>query len=351
MPADFLLYGSYGYTGRLIAGRARELGLTPLLAGRDARELEAQAREIGAPHRVFSVDDAAALEDALRQAPVVLNAAGPFARTARPVVAACLRTGRHYVDITGEIEVFEAIARLDGEARDAGVMLLPGAGFDVVPSDCLAAHLKRRLPGATSLKLAFQSRGGISRGTLTTAVEHAGRGGAVRRDGRIVPVPAGWRTIEVDFGRGPVAVTGIPWGDVSTAYHSTGIPNVEVYTRLPRRQRRLLRLGRHLGRLVDAAPVQAVLRRVIRATVTGPTPEQRARGSGMFWGKVEDGQGGRAVSRLRTPEGYTLTALTAVDAVRRILSGDAPAGFQTPSRACGADWIMEFDGVEREDVE
>src|SRR5215207_4129186 len=168
MAADFLLYGSYGYTGRLIAERARELGLTPLLAGRDAAQVQAQAAELGFPHRAFGLDDTAALEAALRETRVVLHSAGPFSRTSRPMVEACLRTGTHYLDITGEIAVFEAAAARDRQAREAGVMLLPGAGFDVVPSDCLAAHLERRLPSATSLSLAFQGLGGISRGTLTT---------------------------------------------------------------------------------------------------------------------------------------------------------------------------------------
>lgn len=351
MSTDFLLYGSYGYTGRLIVERALRAGLRPLLAGRDAAALAAQAGETGLPHRAFALDDAGALEDALRQGPVVLHAAGPFSRTSAPMLAACLRTGTHYLDITGEIEVFEAAARRDAEARAAGVMLLPGAGFDVVPSDCLAGHLARRLPAATHLALAFQPvGGGLSRGTATTMAENAGRGGAVRRDGRIVPVPAAWRTREVDFGRGPVTVTTIPWGDVSTAFHSTGIPNVEVYTRVPAGQRRVLRATRHLGWLIGSAPVQGLLRRAIHRRPAGPTPEQRERGITLLWGEAADGARNRVVSRMRVPEGYTLTAATAVAAVQRVIAGGAPAGFQTPSRAYGADWILQFEGVEREDL-
>lgn len=351
MAADFLLYGSYGYTGRLIAERARELGLTPLLAGRDAEALQAQAAELGAPHRALALGDAAALDAALRETRVVLHAAGPFAHTAKPMIEACLRTGAHYLDITGEIAVFERAAAKDAAARAAGVMLMPGAGFDVVPSDCLAAHLARRLPTATSLTLAFQAIGGASRGTLTTMAENAGAGGAVRRGGRITRVPAAWRSMEVDFGRGPVTVTTIPWGDVSTAFHSTGIPDIAVYTRIPRKQVRMMRATRRLGWLLGSAPVQRMMKRAIRKGPAGPTPEQRAKGASLLWGMVEDGDGNRAVSRLRTPEGYTLTARTSVEAVRRILAGEAPAGFQTPSRAYGPDWILQFAGVEREDVE
>src|SRR6187402_1304471 len=110
------------------------------------------------------------------------------------MVDACLAERVPYLDITGEIAVFEAAAARDAEAKAAGVVLLPGAGFDVVPSDCLAAHLKRRLPSATSLALAFQVLGGVSRGTATTAVENLARGGMVRRAGKLVAVPAAYKT-------------------------------------------------------------------------------------------------------------------------------------------------------------
>jgi short subunit dehydrogenase-like uncharacterized protein len=349
---EFLLYGSNGYTGRLIVERALAAGVRPLLAGRNAEEVGRQAREHGLAHRAFPLDDTAALEAALREVPVVLHAAGPFSRTAIPMVEACLRTGTHYLDITGELEIFEAMAARAARAREAGVMLLPGAGFDVVPTDCLAAHLRARLPSATRLRLAFQALGGgISRGTATTMVENAGRGGAVRRGGRITRVPAAWRTRTVDFGFGtrPTRVTTIPWGDVSTAYHSTGIGDVEVYTRVGAAQRRAMVASRYLGWLLESAPVQRFLRARIRAAPAGPDDVRRERSVSLVWGEVEDADGRRAVSRMRMPEGYTLTAMTAVAAVQKVLGGAAPAGFQTPSTAYGAEWIMEMEGVERED--
>lgn len=348
--SDFLLYGSYGYTGRLIAARALERGVRPLLAGRDADALRRQGDELGLPHRAFGLDDDAALDRALGEVPVVLHAAGPFAHTCRPMVEACLRTGTHYLDITGEIAVFEALARRGAEASDAGVMLLPGVGFDVVPTDCLAAHLKRRLPGAVRLALAFRSvGGGISRGTATTMVENLGAGGAVRRGGRITPVPAAWKTRRVDFGRGPVEVVTIPWGDVSTAYHSTGIPDVEVYTHVPRGARWGMVAGRFLGPLLGSAPVQRFLKGRIRGREPGPGAEARARGLSLVWGEAEDERGNRVAARMRTPEGYTLTARTAVGAVEEVLAGRAEPGFRTPSLAFGADWVLEFEGVEREE--
>lgn len=350
-PPEFLLYGSYGYTGRLIAERALSEGLRPLLAGRDADALGRQASGLGLPHAAFELSDRAALEAALARVPLVLHAAGPFELTARRMVEACLRTATHYVDITGEIAVFEMLAARDLEAREAGIILLPGAGFDVVPTDCLAAHLHARLPSATRLQLAFQSvGGGISRGTALSMARSVGRGGAVRRAGRIRRVPAAWRTRQVDFGRGPVRVVTIPWGDVSTAFHSTGIPDVEVYARGSSAQLAAMRAGRLLGPLLATRPVQRLLEGVVRRRFHGPSERQRAEGRSFVWGEVRDGQGNRAAARLRTPEGYAFTAVTAVAAVRRILEGGAEPGFQTPSRAFGAEWVMGFEGVEREDL-
>jgi short subunit dehydrogenase-like uncharacterized protein len=347
----FLLYGSYGYTGRLIAARALERGLRPVLAGRSEAPLRRQAAELGLPWRAVALDDPAALDAALADVPVVLHAAGPFARTARPMAEACLRTGTHYLDITGEIAVFEALAARGAQAEAAGVMLLPGVGFDVVPTDSLAAHLARRLPGAARLALAFQPvGGGVSHGTATTMVENLAAGGAVRRGGRIIPVPAAYRTRRVDFGRGPVEVTTIPWGDVSTAFHSTGIPDVEVYTRVPAPARRMMVASRYLGWALGSGPVQRFLKGRIDAASPGPTDEQRARGRSLLWGEAEDGRGGRAAARMTTPEGYTLTAATAVGAAEEVLAGRAQPGFRTPSLAFGPDWVLGFQGVSREDL-
>jgi short subunit dehydrogenase-like uncharacterized protein len=344
-----LIYGASGYTGELVARRAVERGLRPTLAGRSAAGVGAVAARLGLPSTVFGLDDGPGLDRALAGYTVVIHCAGPFQRTSRPMASACLRARVHYLDITGEIAVFEDLARHDAEAQAAGVMLLPGVGFDVVPSDCLAAHLKRRLPAATSLELAFRGLGRISRGTATTAVEGLGAGGAVRRDGKIVPAPVGSPSRKVDFGRGPVDVAAIPWGDVSTAYHSTGIPNITVYTHMPQPMLTLTRLSRSLAPLLGARPVRDVLRGLVRRQKPGPDDAERARGLSLLWGEARDDAGRRVSTRMRAPEGYTLTAITAVLIAEKVLAGQWTPGFQTPSRAYGADLIMEVAGVERVD--
>jgi short subunit dehydrogenase-like uncharacterized protein len=347
--ASTLIYGANGYTGALTARLARERGQRPILAGRSAAGVEPLARELGLESRVFPLDDPQKADTGLEGVAVVLHCAGPFSRTSRPMADACLRRKVHYLDITGEATVFEALFRRDAEARAAGVMLLPGAGFDVVPSDCLAAHLKRRLPGAVRLTLGFQTLGRLSRGTATTMIENFPRGGLVRRGGVLTPVPAAWKTRTIDFGRGPATAMTIPWGDVATAYHSTGIPDIEVYMASPKGMRVGARLSRYVRPLLAWAPVQRFLKSRVQAGPPGPSDAERARGRSFLWGEAEDAAGHLVVSRLQTPEGYTLTALTALLIVGKVLAGDAPPGFQTPSKAYGPDLVMAIDGVTRTD--
>jgi short subunit dehydrogenase-like uncharacterized protein len=347
--STFLLYGGNGYTGRLIAREAVVRGLRPVLAGRNAEAVGTLARELGLEHRIFSLEDTAATRAGLEGVQAVLHCAGPFAHTAKPMVDACLEARVHYLDITGEISVFEDLAARDTEAMAAGILLLPGAGFDVVPSDCLAAHLYQRLPTAKRLTLAFHGIGRFSRGTATTVVENLHRGGAVRRDGVLTSVPPAWRTREIDFGQGSTLSVTIPWGDVATAYRSTGIGDIEVYTAVSRWRLRMMRWSRPFGWALRSERVQNFLKRHIQAGPPGPSDEERARGRTYLWGEVEDGEGKRMVSRLRGPEGYTFTMQTALAAIMRVLSGDAPAGYQTPSLAYGTDFVLEVPGAERVD--
>ncbi len=333
-----MIYGANGYTGELIARLG--VSLKPILAGRNANSVSQLAGELGLGHRAFDLSHID-----LDGVSVLLHCAGPFSHTAQPMVDACLRQKVHYLDITGEVEVFESCAARDREAREAGVMVMPGVGFDVVPSDCLAAHLKRRLPSANRLALGFQGLNQPSRGTANTMIENVHRGGMVRKDGKLTPVPAAHKTRTIDFGRGPTAAIAIPWGDVSTAWHSTGIPNIEVFMAAPAAIRIGSKLLSALGPLIKTAPVQRLLKSRVG---DGPTAEQRERARSYLWGEASDGA--RTVtSRLQTPNGYTLTALTAVAIARRVLASDFKPGYQTPSSAYGADLILEIEGCSRSD--
>ena len=349
----FLLYGSYGYTGQLIVDLASKEGLRPILAGRDEEKLSAQAGKYGLEYRSFSLNETSKLDSALSEVDAVLHCAGPFVHTFRQMAEACLRTKKHYVDISGEILGFEALAVLDAQAKEAGIMLLPGGGFDVVPSDCLAAHVKQRLPSATHFSLFVSGAGaGVSRGTAKSAIENMHRRGMIRRDGKLVEVPPAWQILERDFGHGPVKVVSVSWGDVSTAYYSTGIPNIETYFALPKIAISSMKWMRVIGPLLYNRVAKNILKTMINIFLApGPNDEKRTKGLSTMIGEATDDQGSIGISKLQTPEAYNCTALVTVEIMKRILNNDHKTGFQTASLAYGADFILQFDGVKREDIQ
>jgi short subunit dehydrogenase-like uncharacterized protein len=340
----WMVYGANGYTGTLIAKLAKERGETPVLAGRSAAKILPMAAELGLDHHVVDLADSKALTAALREVDVVVHCAGPFSRTATPMVDACLATRTHYVDITGEIDVFEAIYARDTAARDAGIVLLPGAGFDVVPTDCAAALAAAALPGATELEVAFTLGGGMSPGTLKTAIEGAAGGGRARVNGELTSVGLAHRQTTAEFPSGPKQVTAIPWGDVSSAFRSTAIPNITTYTVLPRGDL-IGRGGDLLGPLLKLPSVQRAGLSLVDRLVRGPSEEKQARGHAEVWAKASDGQGHSASVALSTPNPYSFTADSVLRAVSWLTDDTAdPAhevrpGAHTPSSAFGPDFV------------
>jgi short subunit dehydrogenase-like uncharacterized protein len=328
----WMLYGANGYTGELIAREAVARGERPILAGRSAEKIEPLARELGCESRVFDVERAN-----LDGVDLVLHCAGPFMHTSRSMVAACLANGAHYLDITGEIAVFEAIFRRDADAKAKNVALIPGVGFDVVPTDCLAAKLHAKLPDANDLILAFFSKSGLSRGTLKTMIEGAGWGGAIRRDGKIVRVPQLYDVREIPFPSGPRLAMTIPWGDVSTAFRSTGIPNIRVYNAQSPRAIAKLRKTRRFLPLLRFKPIRAVALRFADKQ-KGPDAEARAKAKTELWGCVSNARGEQVTMTMTVAEGYAFTVVSALAAVKE-MERSTKRGALTPSMAFGADFV------------
>lgn len=353
---SLLVYGAYGYTGELIARNAVSRGNTPVLAGRDAARLAALGDDLGCTRRTFDLRSPERIADALDDIDVVLNCAGPFRRTADPLVDACLAAGVDYLDITGELTVFERLARRDDETRNAGVTLLPGVGFDVVPTDCLAAHLHDRLPTATHLSIAIDAEGSLSRGTLKTLIDGLGTGGAVREHGSLRYQPTASRSRTVDFGSGRKRVVTAPLGDVSTAYWTTGIETIRAYVALPdgvdtaHRLSRLVSADRLLDSLGGSTTAKRLLSRGVDRLVSNPTAAERAANTTRIWGEAWSERTGETVqSVLFTPDPYELTASAAVACAERVRNGEAPTGYTTPASAFGSEFVLSFDGVERTD--
>ncbi|HHG85104.1 MAG TPA: saccharopine dehydrogenase [Bacteroidetes bacterium] len=338
-----LIYGCYGYTGQLIAAEAAAQHLPVQLCGRNAAKVQAVAEATGLPGSTAALDDAVALDAILREVAVVIHCAGPFVDTWSAMTEACLRTGTHYLDITGEVEVFEALAGLDSRAKGAGIMLMPGAGFDVVPTDCVAASLKRALPDATDLELAIHAvGGGVSHGTASTLVRSLGKGSLRRQNGQLIASPLGKPVFSADFGRGPQPAFGIPWGDVSTAWYTTGIPNISTGIALPKGKGRLLAISNAFGWLLRRKWVHRLAQRRIDAQPAGPNAATRAAGKSLVWGRAFNSSGQEVQMNVSCPDGYTLTAKAALYLAQQVLADNWKAGFQTPAGYFGADLLEKI---------
>lgn len=321
-----------------------------MLAGRNGEALDKQSKESGFPYQVVESSDVEGLKKLLEPAELVIHCGGPFKHTAKFMVAACLESKTHYTDITGEHQVFELLAGMDKLGKDAGIMIMPGTGFDVVPSDCLAAHLKKRLPTATHLQLAFtSSSSGMSRGTKKSSVESLGLGGMIRKNGTLTHVAFGEKVMSIDFGAFKMNTLCIPWGDISTAWRSTGIPNIEVYMGATDSMIRNARISNYLGWLLQSKWAISYMQKRIEKEPAGPSEERRKNGKSFLWGKVWNEAGEERTSRLVTHTGYSLTAMTAVAIAEKILASNFKTGYQTPAMAYGPDLILEISDTTRTD--
>jgi short subunit dehydrogenase-like uncharacterized protein len=346
-----MIYGATGYTGTLTARRAHHAGLTPILAGRNATQLQTLANELDLPTRAFGLTEPSEVDRGLHGVDVVLNSAGPFGTTGPALLAACLRTGTHYLDFAGEVSFFQHAHAYDDAARSAGIMVLPGAGFGVVATDLLAASVAARLHAVDTLDLAFRTRGGVSRGTASVLLPTIHHPGVTRVDDTFVTTHPAAAELAVDFGDGRTRrVVLNPWrADLFSAALSTGARTISVYQEFPAPVRALMRPGRLLTAVLDSRAWQSVLRGVIRRLPPGPDERQLANGAVQAWARATHGDRS-ATAVLNGPEAYEFSALAAVAILRHTIEHQPPTGFQTPATAFGTDLVHDIPGTAIHDL-
>lgn len=338
---EWMIYGANGYTGQLIAKEAKNRGMTPVLAGRDEDSIRKLADRLDLTYKVFTLSNAKDISNHLENTVLVLNCAGPFSQTSQPFIEACLQSQTHYLDITGEISVFENAQAFNQKAKEASVLLCPGVGFDVIPTDCIANALKEVLPDATELYLGFDSSSPLSPGTAKTAVEGLGDGGKIRRNGQIITVPIAHKTRSIDFGRGKKLTMTIPWGDISTAYFSTKIPNIEVYVPVSQKQIYLLKSLNYIRWLLNVSWVKNWLKKKA-SSQKGPNAKQLAQQSTWVWGEAKNSKGQIKTARIQTSNGYALTVNGSLMTVEFVLSNNIQGGYTTPALLLGIDAINKL---------
>ncbi len=351
MKSGFIIYGCYGYTGRLISELAVSKGMKPVLAGRDAERVKELATKLNLDYRVFDVNDVAVVSENIKDFKVVLHCAGPFIFTTPVMAEACLKVQTHYLDITGEYQVFEHIFSLDKQAKAEKIMLMAGVGFDVVPTDCLALYLKENLAGATTLELALYTKGGkLSHGTAITIAENLGQKTMIRKAGKLIGVPNGRLVKEINMDGKKMNGVAISWGDISTAFRTTRIPDITVYNVLPEKLIRSMKMSNYIGFILRLRTVKNYMIGRIKNRPAGPDETERKNAATIVWGQVKNMLGGRKEAVLQLPEGYTLTAQTAVEIVKRVLEKEPNYGARTPAAEFGSGFILQFDGVTRKDI-
>lgn len=341
----WMIYGANGYSGRLIAIEAVRQGLKPILAGRNQSVLQALASELELEYRAFDLSDHAAAQNALQDVRVVAHCAGPFAATSNQMIDACLASATHYLDITGEVTVFQNAQTRHAEAAEAGVVLCPGSGFDVIPTDCLAASLKLALPDASHLALGFDMYASMSPGTAKTTIEGLGNGGLIRKNGILETTAIAAESRDIDFGRGVRHAASIPWGDVATAFFSTEIPNIVVYMAMPKTQALVMRwLLNPLRSLFKSIKVQNWLKAQVDLRIKGPDEQQRPQFRAWLWGEARNPAGRIIHARLETANGYDVTVHGVLMTMRHLLDYQGAGGYFTPSRLLGPRCIEQLPG-------
>ena len=345
--SNWMIYGANGYTGELIAREAVRQGLKPILAGRNKAKVESLAQELGLEFRVFGLDDVTKISEQLNGLKLVMHCAGPFSSTSKPMMQACLKAGSHYLDITGEISVFELAQSLNAQAQQANVVLCPGVGFDVIPTDCVAAALKEALPNATHLALGFDSKTGLSPGTAKTSTEGMAEGGKIRKAGKITTVALAHHVRQIDFGDGKKSAMSVPWGDVSTAFYTTGIPNIEVFVPAPPAMIFGAKMLNYIRPVFKLKSVQNLIKTAIEKSVVGPDEEVRAKLPTYVWGEAKNAQGQTKTARIQTENAYSLTINGSLTVVRYLLENQVTGGTYTPAKLMGYGLVTQISGSGR----
>lgn len=347
MGETWMIYGATGFTGELIIQEAINKGHHPIIAGRNSEKIYKLASEYKLPYRIFPLDNIAEVAKNISDVHLVLHCAGPFVETFQPMVTACLQSRVHYLDITGEIPVFEEQFSLHEKAISSEILILSGVGFDVVPTDCLARHVAELLPDAVSLDIAFAGISQMSPGTAKSMVEAIPRGGLVRRNHKLEFYPLGKGSRRQKFSKmGELTIVPIPWGDLSTAYRSTQIPNITTYAVYPDWMVNMIGLFEPVIRNSFSLDwVRGAVKSIIDHTIKGPQEEMRQNGMSCIYAKVTNHQGVSKEAWLETLEGYLFTAKASVLSVEKVLKGKY-SGALTPSLAFGKDFILEIPGTE-----
>jgi short subunit dehydrogenase-like uncharacterized protein len=345
---SWLLYGAYGYTGTLIAKEAKDRGHDLVLAGRSGEKLIPMAEELDLNYVTFDLKNEDLIFNTIKDYDLIFNAAGPFKYTSSPIIKACLKSKSNYLDITGEIPVFEQNFKCDCRARENDIVIISGVGFDVVPTDCLAKYVSKKLQNPTSLEIGITSMSELSPGTLKTMLEYNNTNPLVRRNGELIPLEKrDIRNLQFSDQERPVGPA--TWGDLSTAYRTTGIPNITTYLSMPKMKVSPLRsTGVSFDEISSNEEAKNKVFDWIGSNVHGPDETKRQTNRCYIWASVHNDEARVEQTWLETMESYRFTAVAGVRCVEKVFDLHLK-GALTPALAFGADFVLEIPETVRYD--
>ncbi len=347
---QWMIYGATGYTGQLVVEEAIRRGHRPIIAGRNPEKLDILAEKYDLDYAAFRLDDEKTIAEAIADVDIVYHAAGPFIHTSEPMIRACLATKTHYLDITGEISVFERTYSYDDAARKVGIALISGAGFDVIPSDCLGAYVAGKIVGATHLETGIFGFAGASAGTTKSMIEMLPSGWYSRRNGQLVKA-SGIETLHLKLPDGSVQqALSAPWGDLSVSYRTTGIPNITSYVAIKPPIHILAQIGYPIASLIlKSGAIRGMVNSLAERFMTGPDEATRLNSQSFIYASASNPAGQTASAWLTTLEPYQYTAKVAILAIERLAELN-PIGALSPVQAFGVDFTLEVEGTSREDI-
>jgi short subunit dehydrogenase-like uncharacterized protein len=335
--SEILIYGAAGYTGRLCAEELVRTGLRPRLGGRN-EAVRVTARHLDLKATIFDLSEPREIEQHLRGVSLLLNLSGQFLTTQKPLIEACLASGTHYVDLAGEVEDTSNAFAFDERARRANIMIMPGAGFNVAPSDIAAGLAKQSLPDANELVIALATDGGVSRGTLKGMLSHIEHPGHRRVGGVLVTARPAETNLDFQVAGRKFCAVYDPWlGDLFTAGVSTGIANISTYSVLPR-----LAVVMMKGRLLWLRDL--ILNHLLPLFPEGSSARQLRNGRTYVLAVASNGKTQQRVA-LTGPEAYRFTVLCLREISRMVIAGKWSPGFQTPA-LYGRELLDGIEGVK-----
>lgn len=338
MKNKILVYGATGYTGKLFIRYAQQAQLPIVIAGRSS-EVAKVAQEFGCAYKIFSIADVPTIAQNLAEIKLVVNLAGAFVNTNQNIIKACIQTQTHYIDIAGEYPEFETAYQFNNAAQEAGMMVMAGAGFGVVPTDIAANLAQQRLPDAQKLVIGFATEGGASQGTLKTVLKDIHKAGIIRQNGKAETAQPAFQMIQRKATGKTFELVYNPWrADLFTTYLSTNIPNIETYSAFPS-----IVVSFMKGKLLWLRDF--LLNYVVNWLPLGPSDKELKAGKTYVWATASNTSGQEATVQIIGTEAYLFTTQTLLGISKRILQNDYKVGFQTPN-IYGKKLLEEIPAVE-----